>query len=38
MNNISQKNEKGNKNTKRYLPHELKTREYAVKMYRMVLR
>ena len=30
MDIITQKN----KNTKRYLPHELKTREYAVKMYR----
>ena len=37
-NSITQKNEKGNKkenkNTKRYLPHELKTRENAVKTYR----
>ena len=30
MNIITQKN----KNTKRYLPHELKTRIYAVEMYR----
>ena len=30
MNSITQ----NSKNTKRYLPHELKTRENAVKMYR----
>ena len=30
MDSITQKN----KNTKRYLPHELKTREHAVQMYR----
>ena len=30
MDIITQKN----KNTKRYLPHELKTREHAVQMYR----
>ena len=31
MNNSITQNQK---NIKRYLPHELKTREYAVKMYR----
>ena len=30
-NSITQKNEKENKNTKRYLPHDLKTKENSVK-------
>ena len=32
-NSITQKNEKENKNTKRYLPHDIKTKENAVKTY-----
>ncbi len=34
MDNITQNKEKENKNMKRYLPHEVKTRVYAVEMYR----
>ena len=33
MNSITQNNEKENKNIKRYLPHDLKTKENAVKTY-----
>ena len=34
MNNITQNIENENKNMKRYLPHEVKTRMHAVEMYR----
>ena len=34
MNSITQNNENENKNTKRYLPHDLKTKIHAVETYR----
>lgn len=33
MDSIAQNNKKEKENTKRYLPHDLKTRENAVKTY-----